>query len=182
MKKLLSILMCIGLAVSVASCGKGKKSAEIPDIISPDALITAMDATEVTGAQMTMTSDGVQNDGSARNVKYVAAQTGAVEPVTVRIEQFSDALSPSQVWSDYENSRLTRSDMTFVDGLGEDCYIAYPFINVYDRGCYIKISAGEGDSDAQRDMLINLAKRAVTVLETQVSAEAAEAAAENVIK
>ena len=181
MKKLFSIILCAVLALSAASCGK-KKAAKMPDIISPDALITAMDATEVTGTQMTMTSEGVQNDGSARNVKYVAAQTGATEPVTVQIEQFSDALSTTQVWSDYENSRLTRSDMEFVNGVGEDCYIAYPFINVYDRGCFIKISAGAGDSDAQRDMLINLAKRAIAVLETQVSPEAVAEASDNVIK
>ena len=182
MKKVFSIILCAVLALSAASCGKSKKAAKMPDIISPDALITAMDATEVTGTQMTMTSGGVQNDGSARNVKYVAAQTGAAEPVTVQIEQFSDALSTAQVWSDYENSRLARSDMEFVNGIGEDCYIAYPFINVYDRGCYLKISAGAGDSDAQRDMLINLAKRAIVVLETQVSPEAVAEASDNVIK
>lgn len=184
MKKLLSIIVCAVAAVSFAACsGKGAKRNDVmPDIISPDVLVTAVDATEVAGAEMVMTAEGVKNDGSARTVQYVPSQLGSADPITVKIEQFSDSLSTTQVWSDYENSRLTRSDMQFVNGVGEDCYLAYPYINVYDRGCFIKVSAGSGDSDAQRDMLINLAKRAVAVLESQVSAEAVEEASSNVIK
>ena len=185
MKKILSVLVCMGLALSLASCGCSKSktpTVTAVDTISPDTLITVEDASAVAGAALLMSDDGITNDGTALSVTYVARDMGAADPVTVRIEQFSETLPTSQVWADYENSRLQRGDMAFIEGIGQDCFVAYPFINVYDRGCFIKISAGSGDSDAQRDMLVNLATKAVSVLETMVSAEAAGETDANVIK
>ncbi len=183
MKKLLSIFVCISMTLLAASCGGGgTKATKDVAVIGPDTLITAEAASSAAGVKLGMTEDSVVNDGSARSVTYVPQTLGAADPVSVRIEQFSDSLTTTQVWNDYENTRVHRSDMEFVSGIGEDCYIAYPFIHVYDRGCYIRISAGSGNSEGQKKMLISLAKQAVTVLEANVSAEAAEDAAGNIIK
>lgn len=176
----------MGIAASIAACGCSKKNDAVTgeaEIISPDALITATDATEVAGAAMSMDVSGVRNDGGARIVDYYPTELGAADPVSVRIEQFSDTLSVSQVWEDYENHRVSRSgDAQMITGVGQDCYVTYPYINIYDRGCYIRISAGSGDSEAQRDMLVNLANRAVLVLEEKISADAVPDPNDNVIK
>ena len=177
MKKLFSILVCLGLTASLASCGCSKggaptKSAEA-EIVSPDALVTAADATSVAGSALNMTTEGVHIDGGFRTVDYVPAELGAADPISVSIEQFSDTLSVAQVWTDYENHRLSRvGDAQMITGVGEDCYVSYPYINVYARGCYLKISGGSGDNEAQRDMLINLANRALLVLNEKIPAEA----------
>ena len=144
------------------------------EIVSPDTLITAEDATAVAGAAMNMTAEGVHIDGSFRTVDFVPADTNSTAyPVSVSIEQFSDSLSVSQVWTDYENHRLSRvGDAQMITGVGEDCYVSYPYINVYARGCYLKISGGSGDNEAQRDMLINLANRALLVLNERIPADA----------
>ena len=88
----------------------------------------------------------------------------------------------AQVWSDYESDRIPRADMEFIDGIGEDCYIAYPFINVYVRGCYLRISAGSGNGENQKNALISLATNAAVTIEQLISAEAVNATTESVIK
>ena len=186
MKKLFSIIICVGLAASLASCGCSKKktaSTSSVEIIKPEVLITATDATEVAGVPMSMSKEGSTNDGSARIVTYFPVELGSADPVTVRIVQSSDTLTPNQVWQEddaHYNSR--QGDIQVVNGIGEDCFIAYPYINIFDRGCYIRISAGSGDSEAQRDMLINLANRAVVELEQRIPKDAVKYEDSNVIK
>ena len=186
MKKLFSILVCVGLAASLASCGCSKKkntAASKAEIIMPDTLITATNATEVAGVSMSMTKDGVVNDGSARSVAYFPVELGSADPITVRIVQSSDTLTPKQVFDEDDaryNSR--QGDIQVVNGIGEDCFIAYPYINIFDRGCYIRISAGSGDNEAQRDMLIKLANRAVVELEQRIPKDAVKYEDSNVIK
>lgn len=181
MKKILSVLTCVAATVCIASCGGKVKVSEI-ERISPDTLITAENASALCGVTLKADENGITNDGSARSVTYVPDPIGSDDPVTVKIEQFSESLMPAQVWNDYENSRVRRSDMEFVEGIGEDCYIAYPYINVYDRGCYIRISAGSGGGEEQKELLKSLATAAAEVVENTVPAEAAEITATNVIK
>lgn len=64
--------------------------------------------------------------------------------------------------------------MEYVDGIGEDCYIAFPYINIYDRGCYIRISAGSGSDEGQKNMLINLGTTAAIALEAAIPADAVQ--------
>lgn len=181
MKKILAILMCMAMAFAVTACGGNDKD-EVARI-SPDELLTADTVSDITGVTMKVNEDGVTNDGSARTVTYVPNPVGSADPVTVSIEQFSESLTTDQVWADYENSRIRRDDMEFLgDAIGEDCYIAYPYINVYVRGCYIRISAGSGDSDEQEELLKSLATSAALKVEGLISPEAVEAAKANVLK
>ena len=137
---------------------------------------------DITGVTMKADKEGVTNDGSARTVVYVPNPIGSADTVTVSIEQFSESVTTNQVWADYENSRIRRKDMEFVEGIGEDCYIAYPYINVYVRGCFIRISAGSGDNDEQADLLKSLAKSAALKVEGMITPEQVEAANANVLK
>lgn len=183
MRKIFALLLTMAVSISVASCG-GSKVKDISEIerISPENLINAENVSAITGITMKMSEDGVTNDGSARSVTYVAEPVGSADPVTIRIEQFSESLTTTQVWTDYENSRIRREDMEFIQGIGQDCYIAYPYINVYDRGCFIRISAGSGDNDEQKELLKSLAVAAAIEVERIIPAETVEAASSNVIK
>lgn len=183
MKRILLAAICAVMVITTASCGKNRVK-DISEIerISPDNLITAESVSAITGVTMKIDDNGVTNDGSARSVTYVPSPVGSADPVTIRIEQFSETLTTSQVWADYENSRIRRKDMEFIEGIGQDCYIAYPYINVYDRGCFIRISAGSGDNDEQKELLMSLASAAAVEVETIIPAETVEAASSNVIK
>ena len=182
MKKLVSVLMCICLVTLASACEKKDVTRATKDIeiISPEAVVTLEMAEEATGVNMMMTSEE-NYDGSARTVTYVSETTGEADPVSVRIEQFSDSLTTDQVWNDYELNRIRRSDSEIISGIGKDCYIAYPYICVYDRGCYIKIMAGSGNSQVQKDTLINLASQAVKVIEETITEEDEENGRGNVI-
>ena len=182
MKKLVSVFMCACLLASASACGNKKvtnATANI-EIISPESVVTLEMAKDATGVNMVIAPEE-EYDGSARTVTYVPETTGEADPVSVRIEQFSDSLTTDQVWNDYEMNRIRRSDSEIISGIGKDCYIAYPYICVYDRGCYIKIMAGSGNSQVQKDTLLSLAAQAVNVIEEKITEEDAENGRGNVI-
>lgn len=184
MKKLLSILMCISLAVSVTACGKqsdGTKATGSIEIISPDTVITAEMASNAAGVNMVMDGD-VEYDGSARTVTYLPENVGEADPISIRIEQFSDSLTTDQVFNDYEINRIKRTDREYIGGIGIEAYIAYPYICVFDRGCFIKIMAGSGNSQVQKDMLVNLATQAAEYVESRITEKDASSSTGNVIK
>lgn len=184
MKRICAIFMCAALTVSMSACGGKSGVTDIGNIekIAPDKLATVEAVSTLTGVDMKVDENGVTTDGNASSVTYVADPEYSGDPITIRIEQFSESLTATQVWNDYENSRIYRSDMEFIEGIGEDCYIAYPYINVYDRGCYIRICAGSGDSSKQRELLETLASIATGEVERVISAETYESATGNVIK
>ena len=186
MKKLFAVFMCAVMTISMSACSKKSetgKGAENIARISPETLLSAETVSGMTGASMVMSEDGVSVDGNGLSVTYVANPIGTADTVSVTVEQFSDTLGVSQVWSDYESNRITRSsDTEFVEGIGEDCYIAYPFINVYVRGCYVRISAGSGNNDSQKNLLMSLAANAAVTIEQQIPAEAVDTGADNAIK
>ncbi|MGN0163024.1 MAG: hypothetical protein ACI4EA_05510 [Candidatus Ornithomonoglobus sp.] len=184
MKKILAIISAAALAVSITACGGNGSggTVEMPAQLSPENILTVEMAANSNGGTMELSSDGVVSEGNKLTATYVGVPLGSVDTVSISLEQFGSSLSSSQIWADYENERLTRADMQFIDGIGQDCYIAFPYICVYDRGCYIRISAGSGNDDAQKQVLISLASQAVAQLEAAITPEQAEAASDNVIQ
>lgn len=185
MKKILAIISAAALVVSVTACGgngKGGSTVDMPAQLSPENILTVEMAANSNGGTMELSSDGVVAEGNKLTATYVGVPIGSVDTVSVSLEQFNSSLSSSQIWLDYENERVAREDMQFIDGIGQDCYIAFPYICVYDRGCYIRISAGSGNNDAQKQVLVSLASQAVAQLEAAITPEQAEAASDNIIQ
>ena len=171
------------MAFSISSCGKNSiRDISEVERISPENLLSAETVSQITGVTMKADEEGIVSEGSTKRITYVSDTDEPKDPVTVQIEQFSESLDTNRIWTDYESARVRRGDMEFVTGIGQDCYIAFPYINVYDRGCYIRISAGSGDNSEQKDLLVKLATSAVAEVEKVIPAETAEAAAANVIK
>lgn len=182
MKKFFSVILAAAMTISLASCGGAdEQAAQIPQL-SPDLIMPVQTVMSMTGGTMRMSDEGLEADGNGTKVTYVTEPLGAADTVSVKLEQFSDSLPVSQVWADYEGDRVQRTDVEFIQGIGEDCYIAYPFINVYDRGCYVRISAGCNNDQYQRELLINLATNAASMIEQYISAEAVQSASENIIR
>ncbi len=183
MKKLFALLMCAVMVIAASSCGKSdKKESETVVRISPDMMISAETASSAAGITMEVTEDGIVSEGKTQSITYMPDPLGSADPITVSIEQFSDSLTIEQVWNDYEADRIRRTDAVLLEGIGTDCYIAYPYINVYDRGCYVRICAGSGNDEEQKNMLINLASQAVAVVEQSVPESAVDISANDVIK
>lgn len=182
-KRIVAIVSCAAIALSLAGCG-GSKKADLGSVprLSPDMIISVEDAAATNGGTMELSQAGVVQEGKMLTATYVGVPLGSVDTVSVSIEQFSDSLPTSQVWADYENERINRSDAELIQGIGQDCYIEYPFICVYDRGCFIKISAGSGSNEGQKNTLIGLATTAAAKLEQYITPEQAEAASDNVIR
>lgn len=186
MRKFFSVMAAAAIALSLTACGENaespKKSA-VP-VLNPDSVLSLASASSATGSSLVLSDDGIVNDNGMITCTYVANPIGSADPVSVGIMQFSDSVSAQQVWNAYEDARVYRTDMEFVQGIGEDCYIAYPFICVYDRGCYIRISAGSGNTQDQKNMLINLATAAASAVESAIPEDAAElsSSSENVIQ
>ncbi len=176
MKKLLTLLLCAVMSVTVSSCGKkSENNAAVGTIarLSPDTLLSAQMVSTITGANLKMSEEGVVPDGNGYKVTYVADPIGSADTVSVMVEQFSNTLSADQVWEDYKQYYLPDGAMENVSGVGIEegkgaCNITYPYINIYYRGCYVRISAGSGDSEIQKQLLVNLAANAVTTIRNTI--------------
>lgn len=186
MKKFFAIMAAAAITVSLTACGGNggqEQKAQIA-VLTPDMVLPLTAASGATGTSLVMSDDGVTDDNGMLTCTYVADPIGSADPVSIGIEQFSDTVTVKQVWDSYEDARVYRSDMEFVQGIGEDCYIAYPYICVYDRGCYIRISAGSGNTEEQKNLLINLATSAAAAVENAIPEDAAKVStsSENVIQ
>lgn len=186
MKKICIIMASLALVTSMSACGGKTKAPGVSELekISPDQLVTVEAVSTITGVDMIVDEEGVTTDGDATSVTYVPKEAYSDYPVTISIEQFSESLTPEQVWYHYENSRIYRGveGEEILQGIGEEYHIAYPFINVYDRGCFIRISAGEGSGSEQKELLENLASIAAGEVERVIPEETYNVAKSNVIK
>lgn len=104
-------------------------------------------------------------EGNVSTASYYSVPKGSGDPIIVKVINRTESISADDIWSDYENARLSRSSSELIDGIGYDAYIAYPSIHVYDRGCEIVITASSGSDDKQKVLLENLAKTAAANIE-----------------
>ena len=108
MKKICIIMSSLALVMSMSACGGKTKAPGVSELekISPDQLVTVEAVSTITGVDMIVDEEGVTTDGDATSVTYVPKEAYSDYPVTISLEQFSESLSPEQVWYHYENSRL----------------------------------------------------------------------------
>ncbi|MCD8391142.1 MAG: hypothetical protein LUD03_04810 [Firmicutes bacterium] len=166
MKKFLLAAASLICVIMLASCG-GAMFAEpsptpVPEI-DPSEILTLDDVAAYVDYELV--SDGVMRDGNTASVLYRTEPIGMADTVEIKITQYNESVSADDVWNEYAVGKAARTTAEDIAELGESAYIAFPSINIYDRGCYIKITAGSGSDEGQRNMLLNLAYAAVPKFE-----------------
>ena len=170
MKKVLFVLASLACVIMMCSCGGGigglfTKATPTPiPVVDPSALITADDVAAATGYMPVLDGGAVKYEGNTATAFYRSEPIGQ-DPVEIIVQQYNEQTPVENVWFDYDTDRAYRSTAEEIANLGETAFIAFPSINIYDRGCYIRITAGSGSDDNQRNLLMNLANIAVPRLE-----------------
>ena len=165
MKKLLFVLATLAGVIMMCSCGGGgglfSKATPTPiPVVDPSVLITADDVAAATGYFPVLEGGAVKYDGNTATALYVSDPLGQ-DPVEITVQQYNEEVPVVNVWYDYDTDRAYRSSAEEIANLGETAFIAFPSINIYDRGCYIRITAGSGADENQRNLLLNLAYIAI---------------------
>ena len=176
MKKLLLIFSAVLITLGICSCGNGMgdsaQNVAIPEI-NPIEIITPEDvyaAVNYTYAPV-LDGDTYTRDGNKATAFYRSEPIGQGDPVIVEITQYTNTVPKEDVWYEYDNDRIKRSSAEAVPELGEDAFIAFPSIHVFDRGCHIKITAGSGNTEEQKNALISLAQTAAARIEAVMPQE-----------
>ncbi len=178
MKKILLALASVAVTVGLCSCSGGGLFAKptpipIPEI-DPASLVTVDDVAINAGYTPVVEPTEVTRDGNTATVLYRSEPIGQYDPVKVTVTQFTDTIDYQQIFAQYEQEKAARSTAEVIGGIGQEAFIAFPTIHVYDRGCLIEITAGSGSDDTQRNLLKNLAITASGKLEAIVPDQTGE--------
>lgn len=165
MKKILLIFAAVSCALMMAACGLTKNEPVIIPDVDPTALITLEDVAAATGYQPVLDGGAVKHDGNTAKALYRSEPIGQGDVIEITVTQYNDNTPIENVWYAYDTDRSLRLSAEEVAELGESAYIAFPSINIYDRGCYVKLTAGSGSDDNQRNLLLSLARTAISRLE-----------------
>lgn len=170
MKKILFVLACLTITIGLCACGgegglfSKPTPTPVPDI-DPAALITAEDVAAIAGYTPVIEESATFREGNVATVLYRSEPIGANDTVEVKITQFTDTIGYQQIFDLYEQEKASRRSAQLIESLGQETYIAFPTIHVYDRGCLIEITAGSGSNEEQESLLRSLAITAAGRLE-----------------
>ena len=171
MKKILFVFATLASVIALCSCGGGLFSKAPPTpipVVDPSTLITADDVAANTGYYPVLDGGAVKYDGNIATALYMSDPIGR-DPVEIVVQQYNEEVPVVNVWYDYDTDRAYRTSAEEVADLGETAFIAFPSINIYDRGCYVRITAGSGADENQRNLLLTLANIAIPRLEEIMS-------------
>ena len=158
MKKLLLVLASLAMIIGLCACGGGGGLFAKP---------TPTPIPEIDPATLITTDDVALNAGYTPVIEESGSEPiGQNDTVTVKVTQFTDTIDYQMLFDQYEQEKSKRSSAELVEGIGQESYIAFPTIHVYDRGCIIEITAGSGSDDNQKTLLKNLAITAASRLES----------------
>ncbi len=162
MKKLLFVFSVLLTVTGLCSCGGSggifakPTPTPIPEV-SPSALITAEDVAACAGYTPVIEESETSRSGNVAEVLYRSEPIGQYDTVRVKLTQFTENINYQALFEQYESDKAARQSAELVEGIGQEAYIAFPSIHVYDRGCIVEITAGSGSDDTQRALLKNLA-------------------------
>ena len=170
MKKVLLVFSGLLILVSLCACGVNGNifskptPTPLPDI-DPAALITLDDVVINAGYTPVIEPSGTSREGNVATVLYRSEPIGQNDTVSVKITQFTEEMDYQMIFEQYEQEKARRTSAELIPGIGQEAYIAFPSIHVYDRGCLIDITAGSGSNDEQKNLLQSLALTAAQRLE-----------------
>lgn len=170
MKKVLLVISSLLMIIGLCSCGgegglfSKPAPTPLPDI-DPAALVTVEDVAANAGYTPVIETSGTTREGNVGTVMYRSEPIGQNDMVSVKITQFTEEIDYQMLFEQYEQEKAKRASAEIISGIGQEAYIAFPSIHVYDRGCLIDITAGSGSDETQKLLLQNLALAAAARLE-----------------
>lgn len=167
MKKVLFTLISAVVTLCVCACSapfSKPQPTPVPDI-DPAMLITAQDVAAYAGYTPVTEPSGTGRNGNIAEVLYRSEPLGQYDNVKVKITQFTDTIDYQMLFEQYEQEKARRTSAELIPGIGQEAYIAYPTIHVYDKGCLIDITAGSGADEIQKNLLTSLAAVAASRVE-----------------
>jgi len=171
MKRIVSIALTAVVCTSLCACGNGGIFGDpipTPEPILDAASVLTIDNVKTAVADnytVELEGGATVTEGNINTASYRATPVGSGDPVIIKVIQSVNGVSEDKIWEDYENKRLTRPSAKLVEGIGEDAYVAFPSIHVYNKGCEIVITAGSGSDEGQENYLKELAKTAISNIE-----------------
>ncbi len=142
MKKLLLVLASLAMIIGLCACGGGgglfakPTPTPIPEI-DPATLITTDDVALNAGYTPVIEESGTSRNGNVATVLYRSEPIGQNDTVTVKVTQFTDTIDYQMLFSTSTNRKKSkRSSAELVEGIGQESYIAFPTIHVYDKRLY----------------------------------------------
>lgn len=167
MKKVLLVLSGLMIMLCLCACGSQSTETSKKNVdINPADLVTVEDVALNAGYTPVIDEQASGRQDNVATVLYRSNPIGKNDTVTVKITQSTDTVTEEDIKQKFEKDKEKRPSAKPVANLGQDAYIAFPTIHVYDKGCLLEITAGSGSDDKQENMLKNLAITAVGRLES----------------
>ena len=163
-KKLLIIVLAMVVVIGTVLGFRRKKV----DLIMPDKIITLKEASTVAEGY-TLKQEEVIKTGNKVSVKYNAEPLGTGDNIEVELVYYSDEYPRSAVEELFKSERQRLMVYEDVADMGEGAFIAFPSLHIYDKGFYVKITAGSGSDAEQADKLRGLGETAVKNLEKYIN-------------
>ena len=167
MNKFFSGILLLSVLI-IAGCEK--KDANVPPVKPTDIISEAEAEFAVGGTDLSLEFDAVVDLGdNTYKATYLTNPLGGGDPVIVKVVYPSLELTEGDIKTRFNDGYSSRVNKRKIEGIGESAYVAFPTLNIYDRGHIINITAGSGDTQKQLDLLISLGKTAVANLDNYLS-------------
>jgi len=166
MKKLAIFAAAVAVIGIIFGAVSGFKRQKV-DLIMPDEIITLDDAKTAADGYEIKAGEVVKT-GNKLKLQYTADPLGSGDNIDIDFVFYSDEYPRSAVEDLYNYDREHLLVYEDVADLGEKAFVAFPSIHIYEKGFYIKITAGSGSGGEQCDLLKSLGKTAMTNLDEYI--------------
>ncbi len=166
MRKYQKIIIYLVAAVILIGTAWGFKRRRV-ELITPDRIISLNEAIGASGAEA-LTDGEVKKIGNRLEVCYNANPIGSADNVKVELVYYSDEYPRSSVEELFNSDRDRLLIYEEISNMGERAFIAFPSIYIYEKGFYVKITAGSASDDTQAEILKKLGQTAAENLEKYI--------------
>lgn len=165
MKKISLVILSIILLLNL--CGCGEKPPSLPQAtptpiieVAPTDIISIEDAAAVINYAPVIDGGSITKEGDKSSVLYRSEPIGSGDIIKVSVTQYTKEITKEQIKTEFDTGKSKRPKAIDIGSI-ENCYLAYPSIHLYKDGYHIEITAGSGGEDAQKQLLEQLASRAL---------------------
>ena len=165
-RKLLIIVLAVVLVTGTLLGFKRKKV----ELINPDEIITLNEASEIAQGY-TLKQGEVKKTGNKLSVIYNADPLGSGDNIQIELVYYSDEYPRSSVEELFKSEHQKLMVYEEVSDMGEQAFISFPSIHIYEKGFYLKITGGSGNDTTQASVLKSLGQVAMKNMNKYISSK-----------